>query len=270
MVPLLLSHIVLIIISAGMLFPFFWMLGTSLKTLPEASQMPPIWWPSNPQWGNYKEMFSLAPLARFYWNSVVVAVGVTVGSVFTSSLAAFAFARLQFRGRDSLFLLYLATLMVPGQVTMIPAFIVVRYLGWIDTYRGLILPGCFSAFGTFLLRQFFLTIPRDLEDAATVDGCSPFRVYWQVIMPLVRPALAALAIFSFLGSWNNLLWPLVVTTKMEMRTIPVGLTFFQGQYVTMWHLLMAAAVVALVPLIVVYIIAQKYFVEGITLGAIKG
>ena len=264
------SHIALIVICTTLLFPFFWMVATSLKTLTESSQIPPVWLPLKPQWNNYSEMFNIAPLGRFYFNSIVVAVFTTLGAVFTSSLAAFAFARLEFRGRDVLFFLYLASMMIPSQVTMIPAFIIVRDLGWIDTYRGLIIPGCFTAFGTFLLRQFFMTIPRDLEDAAVIDGCSPFQVYRRIILPLATPALAALSIFVFLASWNNLLWPLIVTSKLEMRTIPVGLTFFQGQHFSMWHLLMAASVVSLVPLILVYIVAQKYFVEGITLGALKG
>jgi len=188
----------------------------------------------------------------------------------TASLAAFAFARLRFRGRDALFLLYLATMMIPFPVTLIPNFIIVRVLGWIDTFRALILPPAFSAFSTFLLRQYFMSIPVELDDAARVDGASSFRIWWQVIMPLSGPALATLAIFTFLGQWNSFLWPLVVTNSEEMWTLPVGLASFQGQYSIEWHLLMAGSVIAIVPILVIYLIGQKWFVRGITLTGMGG
>lgn len=187
-----------------------------------------------------------------------------------SSLAAYAFARMQFRGRDILFLLYLGTLMIPGQVTIVPLFILMKYLNWVDTYQALILPGSFTAFGTFLLRQFFLSIPFELEDAARIDGCSRFGMYWRIILPLSGPALATLAIFTFIQQWNNFLWPLIVTNSDSMKTLPLGIAMFQTQNGTQWHLMMAASAIAIVPTLILFIFAQKYFVKGITLSGMGG
>ncbi len=205
----------------------------------------------------------------FYINSILVAILVTFGQVLTSSLAAFAFSRLQFPGRDKLFLGYLATLMIPGVVTMIPVFILLRQLGWIDTYKALILPAMFSAYGTFLLRQFFLTIPTDLEDAARIDGCGAFGIYWNVILPLSKPALATLTTFVFLGSWNNYMWPLIVINSTAKKTLPIGLQSFQGLYTTEWTLLMAASVFVLLPALLMFIFNQRFFVRGIVLSGLK-
>lgn len=267
--PLVL-HGVLIGGSIFMLLPFIWMLSTSLKEPREIFTYPPMWIPSRFAWENYLEAVSAMPFGRFYFNSFVVAVSVTFLQILTSSLAAFAFARLRFRGREALFLLYLATLMVPFQVTMIPNFIVVRLLGWYDSYQALVLPTAFSAFSTFLLRQYFRGIPIELDEAARMDGASSWRIWWQIIMPLSGPAIAALAIFIFLGSWNDFLWPLVITTSLDMRTLPVGLSAFQGQYNVQWHLLMAGSVIALIPVLIIYVAAQKWFVQGITLSGLAG
>lgn len=266
----LVLHGLLLAGSVVMLLPFVWMLSTSLKEPGEIFTYPPVWIPSRLAWGNYITTVSVMPFGRFYFNSLVVATSVTILQLFTSSLAAFAFARLRFRGRETLFLLYLATLMIPFQVTMIPNFILVRYLGWFDSYKALILPPAFSAFSTFLLRQYFRGIPVELDEAARMDGASSFRIWWQIITPLSGPALAALAIFTFLGAWNDFLWPLVITNSLEMRTLPVGLSAFQGQYNVQWHLLMAGAVIALIPVLVVYTLAQKWFVQGITLSGLGG
>jgi multiple sugar transport system permease protein len=205
----------------------------------------------------------------FYINSILVAVLVTFGQVLTSSLAAFAFARLRFPGRDRLFLGYLATLMIPAVVTMIPVFILLRQLGWIDTYKALVLPAMFSAYGTFMLRQFFLTIPTDLEDAARIDGCGAFGIYWNVILPLSKPALATLTTFVFLGSWNNYMWPLIVINTTAKKTLPIALQSFQGLYTTEWTLLMAASLLVLVPVLLVFIFNQRFFVRGIVLTGLK-
>jgi multiple sugar transport system permease protein len=267
--PLVL-HGILIGGSIVMLLPFVWMLSTSLKEPREIFTYPPLWIPSRFAWENYLEAVSAMPFGRFYFNSFVVAVSVTFLQILTSSLAAFAFARLRFRGREALFLLYLATLMVPFQVTMIPNFIVVRLLGWYDSYQALILPTAFSAFSTFLLRQYFRGIPIELDEAARMDGASSWRIWWQIVMPLSGPAIAALAIFVFLGSWNDFLWPLVITTSLDMRTLPVGLSAFQGQYNVQWHLLMAGSVIALIPVLIIYVAAQKWFVQGITLSGLTG
>jgi len=208
--------------------------------------------------------------ARALFNSFLVTICVTVGQVFTSSLAAFAFSRLEFRGRDRLFLGYLATMMIPAAVTTIPVFILMRYLGWVNTYWALIVPGMFSAYGTFMLRQFFMGIPKELEDAAIIDGCGPFGVYWNVILPLSKPALATLSILTFMGSWRSFMWPLVVTHTRNMFTLPVALAQFQEMYGVQWTLMMAGSVIMILPMLAVFIFGQRYFVEGIQLGGVKG
>jgi multiple sugar transport system permease protein len=205
----------------------------------------------------------------FYLNSIFVVVTITFGQVFTSSLAAFAFARLRFPGRDPIFLGYLGTLMVPGVVLMIPLFALFTRLRLTDTYWALILPGMFSAYGTFLLRQFFMTLPRDLEDAARMDGASPWRIYWSVILPLSKPALATLVTFTFLHYWNDFMWPLVVISDPGKKTLPLGLAQFQGPYVTEWSLLMAASVVVMVPVLLVFVAGQRYFIRGLVLSGLK-
>jgi multiple sugar transport system permease protein len=220
-------------------------------------------------WKNYVDAWNAVPFGRFFINSIIVSVCVTFGQVFTSSLAGYAFARLSFKGRDTLFLGYLATMMIPGTVTMIPVFIIIKKFGWLDTYQALILPGMFSAYGTFLLRQFFLSIPKDLEESAVIDGATKFRIYWQIILPLSKPALATLTTFTFMWVWNDFMWPLIVTSKMEMRTLPVGLASFQGLYTTNWTLLMAASVIVLMPVLILYIYNQRFFVRGITLSGLK-
>ena len=206
----------------------------------------------------------------FYLNSVIVAFLVTVGQVLTSSLAAYAFARLHFPGRDKLFLGYLGTLMVPYVVTMIPVFILLRLMHLIDTYAALILPAMFSAYGTFMLRQFFLTIPTELEDAARIDGCGKWGIYTNVILPLSKPALATLTTFVFLSNWNSFMWPLIVISSPEKKTLPIGLYAFMGQYSTEWTLLMAASLVALLPVLLVFVLGQRYFVKGIVMSGLKG
>lgn len=267
----LLLHLGLLAGSGLMLTPFLWMLSTSLKTPRDIFAYPPIWIPSPLAWGNYRDAFQALPFHRFYLNSVFVSASSTALQVGTASLAAFAFARLRFRGRDGLFLLYLATLMIPFQVTMIPNFIVIsRLLDWYDTFNALIWPTSFSAFSVFLLRQFFRGLPLEMDEAARMDGATSFRIWWQIVMPMSGPALAALSIFAFLGSWNSFLWPLVVTNSMAMRTIPVGLSAFQGQYNTQWNLLMAGSVIALLPVLLLYALGQNWFQQGITLSGMGG
>jgi multiple sugar transport system permease protein len=206
----------------------------------------------------------------FYLNSIVVTVCITVGTVLTSSLAAFAFARLRFPGRDSIFLGYLATLMVPAIVIMLPVYALLSNLRMTNTYAALIFPPMFSAYGTFLLRQFFMTIPRELEDAAVIDGASNFQVYRHIILPLSKPALATLTTFVFLHSWNDFLWPLMVVDRLALKTLPIGLAHFQDSYTTEYHLLMAASVIVMIPVLIVFVIGQRYFVRGIALSGMKG
>lgn len=266
----LLAHALLLSGSVVMLIPFLWMLSTSLKAPGQVFTAPPQWIPRPVVWQNYLEAVSIMPFGRFFLNSLIQSSGVTVLQLLTSSLAAFAFARLRFRGRDTLFLLYLATLMIPFPVTLIPNFIVIRFLGWVDTFRALILPPSFSPFSTFLLRQFFLTVPLDLDDAARIDGASSFDIWWRIALPLSTPALATLAIFTFMGQWNDFLWPLVVTNSLEMRTLPVGLSSFQSRYAIQWHLLMAGSTIALLPVLALFVAGQRYFIQGITLTGMGG
>jgi multiple sugar transport system permease protein len=267
------SSILLHVLMYGLAFltvaPFLWMFFTSFKELGEILVFPPKWLPDRFILDNYLNAFSAAPFGRYYLNSIFVAAAVTIGQLITCSLAAYAFARIQFRGREALFYVFLGTMMIPGQVTMIPAFIVLYWLGWIDTYAALIVPGLASAFGTFLLRQFFLSIPKDLEDAARIDGCSRFGVLWRVILPLSRPALATLAVFTFMGVFNDFLWALIVVSSDEMRTVQLGLAIFRDRYQTDWGQLMAASVTATLPILGVFFAAQKYFIKGITLSGLK-
>jgi len=262
-------HLLLIVGSAVMLTPFAFMLLVSLwpKTAFMARSFPLEQFTIQ----NYVEVFRQIPFGRFYLNSLIVATTTVLLQILTSSLAAFAFSRLRFKGRETLFLLYLATLMIPFQVTMIPNYIVVaRFLQWRDTYQALILPTAFSAFSTFLLRQYFKGIPLEMDEAARMDGASSFRIWWQIILPLSGPVLATLAIFNFQAAWNDFLWPLIITNDEAMRTIPIGLAGFQGQYSTEWHLLMAGSVIALLPVLILYILGQNWFVRGITLSGMGG
>lgn len=261
-------HGILIAFSVLMVAPFFAMLLVSL--IPQQAFMARDF--SIGQWSlnNYAETLRVVPFSRYYLNSTIVSVTATLGQILISSLAAFAFARLRFRGRDTIFMLYLATLMIPFPVTLIPNFILMNRLDWYDKYQALIVPALFSVFSTFLLRQYYRGLPLELDEAARLDGASSFRVWWQIILPLSGPVLAALAIFVFQGVWNDFLWPLVVTNSEAMRTIPVGLSTFVGQYSTAWGLLMASSVIALLPVLVIYILAQKWFVQGITLSGMGG
>lgn len=263
-------HILLLAGSIVMLTPFLWMLSTSLKYPPEIFTYPPTWIPNEIAWDNYPRALTAVPFDRYYANSLMIAISVVLLQLTTSSLSAFAFARLRFRGRDQLFLVWLATLMIPFPVLLIPNFVIVRTLGWYDSYQALIIPPAFSAFSTFLLRQHYRGIPLEMDDAARIDGASSFRIWWQIIVPMSKTSLAAVAIFVFLGTWNEFLWPLVITNRDEMRTIPVGLAKFRGQFNTRWELLMAGAVAAMLPILVVYTMAQKWFIRGITITGMGG
>ena len=269
-IPRAILHFCLISVGFVMVMPFLWMLSTSLKFPNEIFSYPPTWIPNRFRFENYVDVFTLVPFGQYYINSIMVALSVTSIVLVSSSLAAFAFSRLNFRGRDTLFMTYLATLMIPFPVLLIPNFLIVREFGWYDTYMALILPPAFSAIATFLYRQAFKGIPKELDDAARIDGASSWRIWWHVIMPNAGPVTAALGIFTFLGNWNEFLWPLVVTNSSDMRTIPVGLSSFQGQYNVRWELLMAAAVIALLPVVIVYLLAQKWIIRGVTISGMGG
>ncbi len=261
-------HAVLLLGAVIMIAPLLWMITLSLKPA-RLTYAPPYLFPTTFQWQNYVEAFKAAPFARYYLNTAIMAAGITFGQLIFSSLAAYAFARLTFRGRNVLFLVVLATMMVPIQVLLIPSYLIVQNVGWQNTFQALIIPRMVSAFGIFLLRQFYLSIPRDLDEAAMIDGATRFGVWWRIILPLSRPALATLAIFAFLFSWNDFLWPLVVTNDPNMRTIQLGLVMFQGRYTTNWTLLMAGTVTATIPTIVAFLFGQRQFIESIALSGVK-
>ncbi len=266
----LLFYALLLAAALMMLIPFMWMISTSLKTDEYVLSIPLQFIPRPLTFGSYTRLAEIFPMPRMFWNSLVVAVVTTVGQLIVSAMAAYAFARIEFRGRNLLFSLYLATLMIPSQVTIIPLFILMRYLGWINSYPGLIAPGIFSAFGTFLLRQFFLTLPKELEEAAFIDGASRWTIFWRIIMPLSRPALATLGVFAFMGSWNAFLWPLFIVRNEQLMTLPVGLATLHGRWLTQWNLVMAGAVITIIPMLIVYLFAQRYFVQGVVTTGLKG
>ncbi|MHB8636532.1 MAG: carbohydrate ABC transporter permease [Fimbriimonadaceae bacterium] len=262
------AAVVLVLLSACAIAPFAWMVLASFKPLQEAESstlLPRLWVPQN-----YVAVLRQIPFARYFMNSAFVALWVTFLTCLTSSMAAYAFARLRWPGRDLVFKLYLATMMVPGVVTMIPNYAIVVKLHLLDSFTGLIVPASFSAFGTFLLRQFMLTIPPALDEAAKIDGAGHWKVFLDVVMPLAKPGLATLAIFTFLGTYGSFYWPLILLKSPHMRTVPIGIMFFDGNYGRQTNLLMAAAVMAILPPVVLYLFGQKFLVKGIQLGAIKG
>lgn len=267
------DRILFVVLLGGTLLtsaPFIWMLATSIKPNNEVFIFPPTLFTGDPRLGNFLRIFDAIPFGRAFANSIIVCVSITLAQLVVCSMAAYAFACLNFRGRETMFLIYLAALMVPSQVTFIPNFILVRNLGWVDTYQGLILPFAFSSFGTFLLRQYFKTIPRELLEAARLDGCTHWRIYFWIVLPLARPALGALAIFAFVSQWNNFLWPLIITTRQDMQTVTVALSTLQGQYNTDWPLLMTGSVLAIAPVLIVFILGNRAFIAGLTAGGFGG
>ena len=252
-----------------MLVPFLYMLSTSLMDEIEVFGHPPPLLPGSPRWANYADALTALPFDRFFLVSIVSSSAVVVATLVTSATAAYAFARLEFPGRDRVFLLYLSTLMIPGIVLLIPRFLLVNAFGWVDTFRGLIVTEAVQVWGIFLLRQYFLSVPRDLEDAARIDGAGEWTVFTRVALPLARPALATVALFVFVDQWKSFLWPLIVTRSMAMRPVEVGISRFAGIYYTNFPYQMAAAVVAILPVLVLFLFAQRYFIRGIQLTGMK-
>ena len=255
--------------SITMLIPFLWMISSSLKDLDELFAVPPVWIPKHIAWENYVYMFEQAPWVTYFANTTLVTAAIILGQLVTCSMAAYAFARLKFKGREVIFIIYLGTMMIPFQVVMIPQFQIIKTLGLIDNIWSLIVIGIFNAFGTFLLRQFFLTLPKELEEAAMIDGCSYPRIFWEIIIKNSKPALMTLVIFTFMNTWNDFLRPLIFLNSQENWTLSMGLAKFQGTYVTQWNQMMAGALITMLPILVVYIFAQKYFVQGIVMSGIK-
>ena len=267
-----LKYSVLIVLSLWMLLPFYWMISASLMTSQEIIQMPPPLVPAEPQWGNYERVTEVADLGRAYFNSLIVTGLTVLGILFTSSLAGFAFAKYQFPARDVLFAMILATMMIPFFVILIPVFYVVRVFGWTDNYAGLIMPGLVSAYGIFMMRQFILSLPDELLDAARIDGANEFRIYWQIVLPLTGPALATLAVFNMISVWNSFLWPLLVAQSPELYTVPLALNNLRtfGMEAQVLNLQMAGTVASVIPTLVVFVFLQRYFTQGIALTGLKG
>lgn len=263
-------HLILLPVALLTIVPMAWMVITSIETLNETRHFPPILVPSGLRWQNYTQVLQQAPFARWFVNTLVVTVVVVAGNLLFCSLAGYAFARIRFFGRDVVFMLVLATLMIPFQVIMIPTFLIVRKLGLIDTLGALILPNLAGAFGIFLLRQFFRTLPIELEEAARIDGASRLGVLFKIVLPLSGPALATLAVITFMWTWNDFLWPLITIYNPNNMTLQLGLTTFQGAHQTNTHLLMAANVMSMLPVLLLFFVAQRYFIRGIATTGLKG
>lgn len=268
--PAPVSQVLLTIVLLVFMIPFVWMIATALKPGAEVFATPPQLVGSQLRFANFSQAWSYVPFGRYMLNGLVVAVLGTALVCVTSILAAYAFARLDFRGRELIFLLYLITLMVPQEVMIVPMFILMQQLGWTNSYQALILPWAFSAFGTFLLRQFFLNIPNELEEAARADGANRLRILTSIVLPIARPAVAVLAVFTFINYWNSFLWPLIITNSTDLFTVPVGLNGFLGQQGSQWHLLMAASTISMLPTVIMVLLLQRHLVRGIALSGLGG
>ncbi|MGI6149320.1 MAG: carbohydrate ABC transporter permease [Firmicutes bacterium] len=266
----LIVHIILIVGALLMVGPFIWMILTSFMSLGESTRVPPVIIPAQLRWQNYQRVFTSFPFMRFYWNTFSTTVMKVAGQVFFCSMAAYAFARIRFPGRDFLFVMILSVLMVPSQAYIIPRYLLMARLGWLNTLTALTVPGLTSSFGTFLLRQFFMSLPTELEEAATLDGCNHFQIYYKIFAPLAKSGMIALAIFTALWSWNDLMWPLIVNSSPLKMPLSAGLSSLQGQYGTDFPLLMAGSLMAIAPMIAMFIVLQNQFVEGIALTGTKG
>lgn len=265
------SHTLLVIVTILFLGPLVYAVSTSLKPADEVFTPAPHLFGSEIRWKNYADAFTFAPFDRYFLNSLFVAVAGTLVVVVASSMSAYAFARLKFRGREQLFVLFLGTLMVPQEVLIVPMYWLMQSLGWVDSYWALILPWAFTAFGTFLLRQFFLTVPAELEEAARVDGCGPFRSFLRIMLPLARPAIAVLTVFTFISFWGSFLWPLIIINSVEDKgTVPLGLAQFVGQQGTQWNLMMAASIMAMIPTVLLVVLLQKHLVRGLLVTGLGG
>jgi ABC-type glycerol-3-phosphate transport system permease component len=266
------TYLLLTIVGAMLMAPLVWLVSSSLKDQGKIFILPPEWIPNPIRWGNYKTVFERFDFARYAWNSTVVTFWATLGSVVSSAIVAFGFSRLRFPGREKLFLVLLSTVMIPYHVTLIPTYILFRELKWLDTYLPLIVPAWIggSAFNIFLLRQFFMRLSFELDDAARIDGASIWQIFTQIVLPQSKPALGVVAIFSFLGSWNDFFGPFIYINTTEKYTLPLALRLFQTTESTQWHLLMAASVITAIPCIALYFIAQRYFVQGVVFTGLKG
>lgn len=266
----LLVYIIMGLVALIFIFPFFWMVSTSFKTTAQVFEWPPRLLPHPLTFGAYREVWTIWPFPRYYLNSIIVGFGVTLVCLFFSSLAGFAFAHYRFPGRHILFIYLLASMMFPFQVRMIPTYMILKQLGWLNTYQGLIIPWWATAFAIFFMRQMMIPIPRDLFDSARIDGCSEFRIFWQIALPLCRPALVALGIWTFMDIWNNFIWPLVIVTREEMKTLPLALAGMTGEgteVIMTWPQRMAGTTLVVLPVLVIFLIFQRQFIKGLALHA---
>lgn len=263
------TYFLLILGSLVMIMPFLWMLSTSFKLPNEVLSMPPKWIPSVFEWQNYVKAWNAAPFARYFFNSFFIAITVTIAEVVTTIFAAYAFAKMDFLGKNVIFIAFLGTMMIPGEMLLVPNYITLTSFHWIDTYYALIVPWIVSVFGIFLLRQFFMTVPDEFWDAARIDGCSRLHFLWGIVVPLARPGIATVALFKFIGSWNAFLWVLIVTNTPKMRTIPVGLSYFRTEAGTYYGQLMAASAMAILPILILFFFTQRQFIQGIARSGIK-
>ncbi|WP_135553694.1 carbohydrate ABC transporter permease [Paenibacillus cymbidii] len=267
----IITHILLIVLGISFLLPFVWMISTSLKPDEQLFIFPPEWIPSQFMWSNYPDALSFFPFFKYLKNTLIICLWTLLGTTLSSAIVAYGFSRIQWPGRNFLFLILLSTMMLPYQVTMIPLFVLFKQLGWVGSFKPLIIPSFFGgAFSIFLVRQFYLTIPYELSDAARIDGCSEFRIFWQIILPLAKPALATVALFTFIGGWNDFLGPLIYLNDESKFTISLGLQQFVGVYGTEWSKLMSASVVTTVPIILLFFFGQKMFIQGISTTGLKG
>jgi len=264
------AHIILSIGGFIMVFPFLWQVVMSLSSTAEVTSVPPTFWPEELHFENYVEVFRQVPFLDQLWVSIRVTVATVVGQVVLCSLAGYAFARMRFAASATIFAVMLSILMIPNQAYLIPQYQIVQKLGWLDTVPGIVVPMIFSAFGTFLMRQFFVNLPTELEEAARLDGANSFQIFWRVMLPLARPSISALAIVTTLAAWNNLLWPLVVTSREEHRTLSVGIASLNGQYVIDYPVMMAASLMAMAPILILFIIMQRRVIEGLAHTGLKG
>lgn len=268
-ISLIISYLVLTFFATAMVLPFFWMISTSFKKTSEIFIFPPRWIPKESTLENYIELFKSVNFGRPFLNTIIVAGSITFFSILLASTTGYVFAKYKFKGRDKLFFLILSTMMIPGQMTLIPVFLIVKQMGWLNTYAGIIVPGLASAFNIFFMRQFFLTIPNELIEAAKIDGAREDFILFRIVLPLAKPALTTLSVFTFAGSWNSFLWPLIVAQSEEYYTLPVAVSVLAGQHSENLGLQMAGTTIVIIPILVFFIFTQKYFVKGIIMSGFK-
>jgi len=263
-------YLVMLAFSFFILLPFFWMVSTSLKEAKALTVLPIQWFPEKISFDGFVKIFDVFPFGRAIFNSIFISALITFVTVMSACMAAYVFSKIKFRGREVLFGIYIATMMIPANITMIPNYLTLKHLSLLNSYVGIMLPSLFNAFGTFMIRQYMRTIPDDFVEAAVLDGASHFRIFFRMILPLSKPAVATLTVITFMGAWNDYLWPLIVLTDKNKMTLPVGLSLLNGQHQSDYNMLMAGALISMIPILLIYTFAQRYFEQGLSVGGIKG